>query len=332
MTNTASRVKRLLTPSAIAIVGASNNPTRIGGRPIANLRKFGFLGPIIGVNPKYDSVQGEPCVPRVQDVTGDPDLYIFASPAPSLLADYEAACRGGMRSAVIFTSGFAEVGAQGQSQQRELRQLAKKYDVATEGPNCIGYISATFGVMATFATGLAGIASLQPGGVSIVSQSGGFAMNAFTEATLAGARFAHVVTTGNQVDLKLEDYLEFLAEDPNTRAVVAYVESISDGGRFLEQSLRLREAGKPFAIFRSGTSERGARAALSHTAASDSSMSGYVEAARRAGVATIASFDEMVDFCRVFDLEVPQGELSIATISGGAAVHISDGAQTSACR
>jgi acetyltransferase len=311
-------------PARIAVVGASDNPDRIGGRPICYLRAGGYSGELFGVNPKYDSVQGVPCVPDVSRLPEGIDLFVLAVPAASVIPTLDAVGKVGGRSAIVYGGGFAEAGARGRQRQRDLIEVAARHDLPVVGPNCLGVVSFAQRNYVTLSTSIAPLVGTVAGRVALVSQSGGFASNVAVEAAAHGARFSHLATTGNEAVLQFGDYLCYLAEDEQTDAVVGYIEGVRNGTRFTEGLAAMADAGKPVSLLHVGRSSRGAAAVGAHTALMSDATASVDAALRRYGVHRLTTFDDMVATVVGQSTEVADGGLVVATISGGTAVYIVD--------
>lgn len=319
-----SHIKQLLDPSSIAVVGASNDAEKIGGRPLQILSQRGYKGRLYPVNPKYETIQGLPAYPDISDLPSDVDLYIFCVPAQATVELVEKAASHGAKAGVILSGGFAEVGSEGVRLQERLRWIANEHDLALLGPNSLGLASFTNGVCATFATTLSTMPSIEPGDVALLSQSGGTAFNLFTESYWAGARFSHVIATGNEAGLAFADYLSFLATDDATRSVVGYLEGVGDGGELAAALEALRAAGKPVYLLKAGVSEHGRRSVASHTAQFAGDDSAYNALFERTGVVRLESLDDLVDVSRALTVYPRTGRLAVGTNSGGATAYISD--------
>lgn len=331
-------IRRLFQPRSVAVIGASDDPGRIGGRPVALMREHGYGGAIYPVNPKYRTVQGLPCFPDIASLPVDVDLYVICLPAePAVRAVKEAGAHSGGNghggpAAVVFGGGFAETGEEGRALQAALRDAAAAHGVAVVGPNTVGLASFAHHSYPTFTTTLAAIPEVEPGDIALVSQSGGFAFNLFAESYAAGARFAHVVGSGNEAGLSFPDYLDYLVDDPQVASVIGYLEGTSDGvrlGRVLE---RLRLAGKPVFLLKSGASERGREAAATHTAQLSGDDQAWTALFERHGVTRLHSIDEVVDVARALSLGAARAEfaskgVAISTNSGGTAVYMADVAE-----
>ncbi|GAA5165190.1 acetate--CoA ligase family protein [Pseudonocardia eucalypti] len=320
-------IGRLFRPRSVAVVGASDDPERIGGRPVALLRRHGYPGEIYPVNPKYRTVQGLPCVPDIESLPPDVDLYVIALPARLAVDAVARAGAHGAKAAVVFGGGFAETGDAGRALQEALGAAAAAHNIALVGPNTVGLASFAHRGFPTFTTALAGLGDIEPGRIALVSQSGGFAFNLFAESYAAGARFAHVVGSGNEAGLRFPDYLEHLADDPLVDSVIGYLEGSSDGAALAAAFERLRVAGKPAFVLKTGASRRGQRAVATHTAQLSGDDQAWDALFGRYGVTRLHSIDEVVDVARALSLGTPRAGVAITTNSGGTAVYLADAAE-----
>lgn len=309
---------------SVVIVGASDDPTRIGGVPIFLLKKYGFQGAIYGLNPKRDSVQGLPCFAQPSQLPGKIDVAIFcvaADKVRELLPDLQ---RKGLKAAVIFSSGFSETGESGRELQRWLTDYARAKGIAVLGPNCLGQISFVKARPLTFSNPFVTLPVMPTGPVALLSQSGAIATNIWADAVFSGARFSHVIMTGNEADLGVADYLEYLADDDCTQAVIGYVEALNDGPRFCAAAARMRERGKPLVLIKVGKSAAGQDAVSSHTGQLCSDDSGYQAAFDRYGIVRANSLEELNDYARIFAIGALEPKVTIVTTSGGAGVYATD--------
>jgi len=292
MTLASRDLTALMRPASVAVVGASQRVGR-GTRVIANLQQFGYAGRVFPVNPRYGEVLGLPCYPDLAALPEPADLVVVAVPAagvPDLLAN---AVGRGTRAAVILSSGFGEAGPAGRERQAALERLSAERGLLICGPNCYGVFNVRLG-MAAFSADF--LAPPRPGAVALVSQSGGFS-HAIAEA-LSNQRavgLSHIVSCGNQAGVGIEDYLEFLVEDPDTAVVGAYVEGFRQPGRLRAIGARARELGTTVVVLKVGQSENAREAMLTHTG----SLAGAPEIAaavlRQAGFIPVASLNEMLD-------------------------------------
>jgi acetyl-CoA synthetase len=252
-------LRRLLHPTSVAVVGATDRPGSYAAQALLNLDTVGFEGDVWGVNPRRDEVLGHPCVPSVTDLPVAVDALIVAIPAAGVAEALEQAGARGCGSAVVFSAGFGEVES-GLAHQRELVAASTRYGLPVCGPNCNGIVSPG-GRIALWGDALE---AREAGSVALISQSGNVAVNAL--ATRRGLRFHTVIASGNQAVLTAADYLESLAQDDGIRSVALYLED--DGGpRLCDGLAACAEAGIPVVVLKVGSSRAGARAAAAHSAA-----------------------------------------------------------------
>ncbi|MDR3384354.1 acetate--CoA ligase family protein [Cupriavidus basilensis] len=255
----------LLKPRSVAVIGASTQPEKVGGMPIRLLRELGYAGRIFPVHPTAGEIQGLPAYATLAAIGQPVDLAIVAVPAVATESVMAQLARNGTRAAIFFTSGFAEVGDEGLAMQVALAESARRHGVALLGPNCLGVMNLRERMFATFSP--IPLTGVPPAGdVGLVSQSGAFGAYAFALAREAGLGLSHWVTTGNEAGLQVADVIEWMAQDKDTRVILAYMEGCRDGARLRQALAAARAAGKPVVITKVGTTEAGARSAQSHTA------------------------------------------------------------------
>ncbi|WP_338664895.1 acetate--CoA ligase family protein [Pararoseomonas sp. SCSIO 73927] len=322
-----SAMSALLAPRSVAVIGASGDPTRIGGRPIASMLGRGYAGTILPVNPNRDRVQGLVAYPSVADLPMVPDAAIIAVPADSAEATIEALGARGTRAAVLFSAGFAEMGEAGAAAQDRLVAAARRHGMRLLGPNCIGLLNTALGYYGTFSTSLER-GYPEAGPIGIASQSGAYGMHLFSMARDAGMGLSVCATTGNEADVNVGDLIGWMADDPQTEVIAAYSEGIRDATSFLAALERARRNRKPVVMMKVGRSEVGSAAAQSHTAsiAGDDAVTDAVLS--EFGVVRARTTEELLDIARLATRRIyPAGNtLGVLTISGGAGVLISDAA------
>lgn len=328
MQATAEELRSFFYPRSVAIIGASNNPDSIGGRPIKYLAGNGYQGYIYPVNPKYGEIAGFRCYPSVADIPGEVDLAIVAVSAERLLASLAECGAKGVKNAVIFTSGFAEVGEEGKQLQERLASLARSSGMRICGPNCFGTVNLPGQVVATFSP-VFEKNGYKPGPVGLVSQSGALGHGLFTFAAEAGLGFSYVISSGNEVDLTVADYLRFMIEDPVTRVILVYLEGWRDGAEFFNLARQASLQNKPILVLKVGRTEVGARAAISHTASMTGSHAVYTALFRQTGVLLANDMSDLVDMAlAVVPGKIPTGNgLAVVTASGGAGILMADHAE-----
>ena len=317
----------LLRPASVAVVGASNDPTRIGGRPVRYLRAAGFAGRIYPVNPKHEKVQGLTAFPHVAEVPEAVDLAVVAVPAPSVVDTVAACAARGVRAAVVFSAGFAETGAEGRRMQQRLGAIAAETGLRVVGPNCLGVYNSELGCFATFSTTLEdGFPA--PGGVALVSQSGAYGSHLSLLARKRNIDVRYWVTTGNEADVSVPEVLGWLAEQDDVSVIMAHAEGIADRDALVRALGTARARRKAVVFQKVGTTEVGARAAQSHTASLAGADPVYEAAFRQFGAYRARDTDEMLDVAYAAGFGVfPEGPgVALVSISGGVGVQMADAA------
>ena len=318
----------LMRPNSVAVLGASSDPTRIGGRPIAYMLAQGFAGEIMPVNPNRASVQGLAAYPSVADLPRVPDSAIVAVPGALAVQAIEDLGARGVRSAIVFTAGFAEMNEDGAAQQAQLLAAGARHGMRVLGPNCLGLFNARIGYYPIFSTSFEN-GWPKPGRIGIASQSGAYGTHVFATARNRGIGTPLCVTTGNEGDVTIGDVIGWMAEDPDTDVIAAYAEGIREADSFLAALAAARAARKPVVMMKVGTSAIGAHAARSHTAsiAGDDAVTDAVLA--EFGVVRARTTEEMLDIAMLATKRIypVRNTLGVITISGGAGVLISDAAE-----
>ncbi len=262
----ASPVTALMRPRSIAVIGASTQPHKAGGMPVRLLLEHGYTGLVVPVHPSASEIQGLPAIASLREASQAIDMAIVCVPQAAVRQAIADCVACGVKAAVLFTGGFAEAGDQGLAEQDEIVQLAAHGGMALLGPNCLGAINLRERMFATFSPAtLRGMPPL--GGIGLVSQSGAFGAYAYVLARRHQLGLSHWVTTGNEAGIQVADVIEWLAEDPDTRVILAYLEGCKDGPRLVRALRAALAAGKPVVITKVGRTSAGARAAMSHTAA-----------------------------------------------------------------
>lgn len=320
-------LKPLLHPASVAIVGASQNPLKVGGLPLRLLTELGYAGRVYPINARADEVQGLRAYASLAALPETPDLLIVAVPASAVEDALRQAVDRGVGAAIVLSSGFAEIGAEGAALQQRLAAMAKKGGLTLLGPNCLGAINVREKLYATFSPApLAGVP--QPGPVAIVSQSGAFGAYAYSLARNGGLGLSHWITTGNEANTAVADVIEALLDDADTRVILAYIEGTRDGRRLRRALRRARAAGKPVIVTKVGRTEAGARAAMSHTASLSGEDSVYQAVFDDTGTLRADSVDRMFRLGQAFSIgQPPRGKrLAIITVSGGVGTLLADAA------
>ena len=298
-------------PRSVAIVGASNNPDRWGYETTRNILNWSqFRGEVYPINPKDEFVHGLKAYKTVTDVPGPIDLAVIVVNAGQVVEVFRQCAKKGVGGAVIITAGFAEVGPEGARLQEELEELSRASGIRFVGPNCNGLWTSAARLNLCFWS------LVKPGPTAFISQSGTMGDYLFEVAQAKGYGFSKIVSSGNQASLDVCDYLEYLADDDDTRTVALYLEGLKDGRRFLEAARKVT-AKKPLLAYKVGRTEAGARAAATHTASLTGSTRLFDAACRQAGVQICDHMLEMFDFADALAHQPLPGGRSIGIASGG---------------
>ncbi|WP_326540568.1 acetate--CoA ligase family protein [Pseudorhodoferax sp.] len=316
----------LFHPRSIAVIGASDDPLRIGGRPIAYALQLGYTGKIYPVNPKRETVQGLPAYARIGDVPDHVDCAIIAVPGP-LVADAMRACAAKrVRGIVLFSGGFAELGEDGRRLQEEIGRIAREGGMRLLGPNCIGAFSVPHRAFPVFLSGVTGQVPAARVRIGLASQSGGYGGHILKLAEQRGLAVHELVTTGNEADVEVGEVIHWMAESPDIDLILAYVEGVRSKEAFIAGLAAAHRNRKPVVLMKVGATEAGAAAAASHTAALAGADGIYDAVIREYGAYRAGCTEEVLDIACALSAGKPllDRKLGVISISGGAAVQIAD--------
>jgi acyl-CoA synthetase (NDP forming) len=316
----------LFRPRSIVFLGATPDVNKLGGMAFWNLAQK-FTGAIYPINPKYADIMGVKTLSSASELPEAPDLALVMVPASSVVAELDALAAKGTKAALIFTSGFSEVGGSGIGEQAKLVALARRSGMRILGPNCMGFFNVQDHVYATFSPAFR-IGWPKLGPLGVVSQSGAVGAYLFALGRERGLGFSHWITSGNQCDIEFADGIDFLADDSGTSVIMGYLEGATNGPKLRTVLEKARAAKKPVIILKVGRSERGAEAAQSHTASLVGSDAVYAAVFREAGVHRAQTVEELLDVAEAATLgqRPANRKLGIVTISGGAAILMADAA------
>lgn len=315
-------LRPLFDPDTVAVVGASPD-SFYSANLVDNLLDYGFGGELRLVNPSRDEAWGRPCYDDVGDVPGDVDLAVVAVPRDHVLDVVRSAGERGVPAALVITAGFAEADETGAELEAELAAAADRYGIDVAGPNCIGLANARDGVV------LASTCSRRPeaGNVGLVSQSGALAFTTFYErATDEDVRFSHVVSTGNEADLGVPEFVEYLSEQSAVDVICAYVEGVDDPNAFVRAADRAVREGTPVLAVKVGRSDTAEAATLSHTGALTGDDAAWDAAFRQSGVQRVADIPDLLGQANAHvNAAAPDGDrLCVVSTSGGLASLLAD--------
>jgi len=316
-------ISRLLKPRSVAIVGASGDPTKTAGRPVAYLRKHGFAGGIYPVNPKLERVGDLRCWPDIASLPEVPDVAIVLLGAERAQGAVRELAARGCPAAIVLASGYTETGARGAQRQAQLLEAAGPMRIL--GPNTIGLVNLTDGIVLS-PSGALEMDRFPAGSIGVVSQSGGILGSLLSRAAARGIGLSKLVSTSNEADLELSDFIDALVDDEATKVIALYIEAIRHPQRFRAAALKAARAGKPIVAFKIGRSEAGARAAVSHTGALAGADRVYDALFRQTGVIRAQTFGELLDIPAALATgRVLRGNrVAILTSTGGAGTLVSD--------
>lgn len=323
-----SQLDALFRPRSVAVVGASADPTRIGGRPIAYMLQRGFAGRILPVNPHRREIQGLPVFASVDDLPETPDAAIVAVPGAVAIDVVDQLGARGTKAAIVFAAAFAEIGGDGVAAQQRLMATARRHGMRLLGPNTLGMFNDRVGFYGIFSSSMES-GFPPPGRIGIVSQSGAYGTHLFACARARGIGTPLCVTTGNEADLTVGEITRWMVDDPETDVIAVYAEGIRDGACFVQALEAARAARKPVVVMKVGCSVRGRAAAQSHTAsiAGDDAVIDAVIA--ECGAVRARTTEELLDIAHLATRKIypVRNTLGMITISGGAGVLVSDTAE-----
>jgi len=300
----------LFSPESIAIIGASNAPGKWGNRMVTRPLYSSFRGPIYPINPKAKEIEGLTAYPTIKDVPGPVDMAIITVRAPLVPGAVKDCAAKGVKAMVVISAGFAETGPEGKALQDEVLEIARSANIRFMGPNGMGIY--TSGVRLNTAFDF----MPKPGGISFISQSGTMGAFLLGIASDKGYGFNAFLSVGNQADLSMADYVEYLGEDERTRVIVLYIEGLKHGNRFLRNAREVIK-NKPIIVYKSGQGEDGARATLSHTASIAGSDDTFDAACRQAGIIRTYDVSHAFDIAEAISKQpLPKGN-RVGIVAGG---------------
>lgn len=320
-------LEALFRPKSIAVIGASGTPGKIGYAVMKNLVDYGYEGKIYAVNVKGGEIEISgrkfPVYKSILDVPDEVDMAVIIVPAKFVPQVVEECGKKGVKVLPIISSGFGELGEEGKKVERQIVETAHKYGMRILGPNIFGVVYTPARMNATF-----GPTDVMPGNLALISQSGALGIALMGWTILEKVGLSAVVSVGNKSDIDDADLLEFFKTDENTKAILIYMEGVKDGRRFMEAAREVSME-KPIIIIKAGRSERGAKAAASHTGSLAGADSIYTAAFKQSGVLRALTIGEAFDWARTLsNLPEPEGDnVVILTNGGGIGVMATDAAE-----
>jgi acetyltransferase len=312
-----NNLKYIFSAEKVAVIGASTKPDSVGRAIFANILFSGFTGIVYPVNPKAKSILGVKTYPSICDITDKIDLAIIIVPSTEVAKVLTDCGECGVRSVVVISAGFKEVGENGANLENKLKEILTKYNMALIGPNCLGIINADPDVSlnATFAKGMP-----KAGNISFISQSGALGVAALEYARAEGIGLSKFVSVGNKAHITENELLKVLADDPNTNVILLYLEDLVDHKCFIELAREITsEKGKPILAIKSGRTREGAKAASSHTGALSGSDETYDSLFTQCGIIRVETIEELFDYATCFANQpiLTGNNIAVITNAGG---------------
>ncbi|MHC4625680.1 MAG: acetate--CoA ligase family protein [Planctomycetota bacterium] len=307
-------------PRSVAMVGVSQHKGKVGYEILANMLAAGYEGEIFLVNPQADTIEGLKCYPDLLSIGRVPELAVIVVPARIVPAVLRQCAKLKVKSAIVITAGFKEVGKEGKELEEEVVQIAKRSGIRLVGPNCLGVIAPANKLNASFGGKLPA-----EGTVGYLSQSGALLAAVLDMANDSGIGFSKLISVGNKADVDELDVLRAFGEDPHTKVIAGYLESISDGNAFVGQAEMISNE-KPILLMKPGGTQAGAKAAASHTGSLAGDDTAYECLFKRAGIIRCNSLKSQVDYIQAFaNQPLPAGtRVAIISNAGGAGIMATD--------
>jgi len=314
------KLDAIFKPKSVAIIGASSTPGKVGYVLANNLLKSGYPGHVYLINVKGDDILGRKSYKTISDVPGEVELAVIAIPSLFVLEEVEECGQKGVKALIIISAGFKETGHEGAELEKKLVQMAQKYGMRIQGPNCLGAVNTHVPYDLSFASTLP-----NKGSIGFITQSGALGTAILDWIIAEEIGFGSIISLGNKADLDEVDFIEAMAEDPDIKVILLYLESIERGRRFLEVAERVVKR-KPVMVVKGGTSSAGAKAAGSHTGALVGSFLAYQKAFDKAGVILTESMEDLFNYAVAFtEQPLPKDEgIAIVTNAGGPGILSTD--------
>jgi acetyl coenzyme A synthetase (ADP forming)-like protein len=303
-------------PKTVAVIGVSRHPRKFGHVIFKNFIDSEYSGKVIPVNPKAEEILGTKAYTSVKEIPDEVDLAVIAVPAAAVPSVVDECLAKGVKAAVIISGGFKEIGAEGAKLEQEIKTKIKGTNLRLIGPNCIGVFDPTSHVDTLFLPTYK-LKRPRPGSIAFISQSGAFGSAVLDWAASQDIGISKFISIGNKADVDEVDLINYLADDPQTKCITLYVESIDRGRQFLEAASKVL-CKKPIVVLKGGVTQAGARAAMSHTGSLAGSAKVYEGAFKGAGVIQAQTVDELFDYARALAYQpVPKRQKSLAIVTNG---------------
>ena len=315
-------------PRGVAVVGASTSPGKLGYQVLQNVIQYGYEGAIYPINPTAPDILGRKAYPSVLECPDPVDLAVILVPNKAVPGVMEQCGQRGLKGAVIITAGFREVGPQGKALEQQVVEIARRYGMRIVGPNVLGIIDTVCKLNASFAAGMP-----RRGRIAFMSQSGALCTSILDLALGQGIGFSRFYSIGNKADINELDLVKAWAEDPETRAIMGYLEGITRGPEFIRAASEVTRS-KPIIAIKSGTTSAGSKAVSSHTGTLAGSEAAYDAAFKQCGIIRANSVQDLFDFAQAFARQpLLQGDaIAIITNAGGPGIMASDAVERAGLR
>lgn len=316
-------MKEFFKPKSVAVIGASKNPGKVGFSVVKNLKDSGFGGNVYCVNPNYSELMGYPCFKSIESLP-QTDLAVLVVPPKACIDAVAELGKRGTKAVIVISAGFGET-KDGKYLEKTLLEVAKKFGVRLIGPNCLGVMDTHSKLNATFAKVFP-----PKGNVAVVSQSGALLSAFFDWAIDEKVGFSKVVSLGNQIDVSVSELIEFLGDDPETNAILLYLEGLKDGKDFMRAAYKV-SGKKPIIAIKVGRTKAGMKAASSHTGSMAGSDQAFDAAFRKVGVLRVKSMEELFDIAKLISVNGIRdvANVAIVTNAGGPGIIASDAIEES---
>lgn len=316
----------LFNARSIAILGASESPYKIGNIQLKALIDGKFGGTIYPINPKTDVIEGLTCYSNIGEIPDTVDLAIFCVGADKVKEGLEECGKKGVKSAIVFASGFSEVGEEGVKQQKRLTEIARANGIRLVGPNCVGLVNTMNGLIGTFSPAILAVPLHEEKSVGYVSQSGAFGVLTYMAAAQNGLSFNYFVSVGNEMDVEFSDVVEYMIHDDKTKVITGYLEGAKNPEKLRKLAKEALDQKKPIVLMKTGRSKAGSRAASSHTGSLAGSDTIYDAYFKQTGIIRVDDYEDIITFSKLFlSNKLPKGKNTvIITSSGGRGINESD--------
>jgi len=315
-------------PGGVAVIGASSSPGKLGYQVLENIVQYGYEGKAYPVNLKADEILGLPVYKSVLDVPDPVDLAVMLVPARFVPGALEECGQRGLKGAVIISAGFREVGREGKALEQQVVDIAHHYGMRLIGPNVLGIIDTVCKLNASFAAGMP-----RHGHIAFMSQSGALCTSVLDMAMGQSIGFSRFYSIGNKADINEIDLLKGWAVDPETKAIVGYLEGITDGPEFMRVAREVTRR-KPIIAIKSGTTSAGSRAVSSHTGTLAGSEKAYDAAFRQVGILRAGSVQDLFDYAQAFARQpvLESDAIAVVTNAGGPGIMATDAIERAGMR